>query len=162
MISRGAIKNICLFTLIWILLNEKLNGFVVLSGIFFSVISLYFTDKVLLGKSYSQLFHIPFTTILAYLIYLIFQIFKSGLTAIPKVIKGDCRVKIVDYHTPLNSQVAISLLANAITLTHGTITIEKKGNILSILCFDDEEIIDDPELTTTFSKYEQILGSLKS
>ncbi|WKY48851.1 Na+/H+ antiporter subunit E [Eubacteriaceae bacterium ES3] len=152
--------DILLFTIIWILLNGKFNFLLLVSGIIISILALYFTNKVLLGKSYSEYYHLPLIPIFQYLIYLIFQIFKSGFTSIPKVLKGNCRVKIVDYHTSLDSNLAISLLANAITLTPGTVTIDKNGNCLSILCFADENIIDNPGSESTFSRYEKILGDI--
>ena len=157
-----ALANIGLLTAIWILLNERLDLFVLISGIIFSIIAIYFTNKVLLGQSYSKLYSLPFLTILSYLFYLFFQILKSGFSAIPKVFKGNCRVKIVTYRTTLKNQLAISLLANAITLTPGTVTIEKNGNILSILCFADEIITDNSDSAPTFAKYEKILGGIKS
>lgn len=153
---------ILLFTLIWIILNEKAGPMEILSGICFSVISILFTNYYLLETDYATAYFIRLPVFFQYSMYVIIQIYKSGFSAIKKIIKGEDAVKIIEYETCITDELAICLLANAITLTPGTVTITKEGSHLQILSFADETAFTDSSDGKTCSKYEKILRSLET
>jgi multicomponent Na+:H+ antiporter subunit E len=62
-----------------------------------------------------------------------YKIFSSGFEILPIIIKGNENNVIVDIKTELDNELYIVLLANAITLTPGTITVENKGQNLKVL-----------------------------
>jgi|LGVF01.2.fsa_nt_gb multicomponent Na+:H+ antiporter subunit E len=153
----NTIVLIIIFTGIWLILNESIQPLQIFLGIIISIISILITNHYFLKNSYAQTFFMKPFVVLNYSIYVIFQIYKSGFYAIKKIITGRDCVKIIDYDTCISDDFAICLLANAITLTPGTVTINKKENHLQILCFEDESEFTDITDATVCSKYEKIL-----
>lgn len=68
-----------------------------------------------------------------YGIRLVVEIFLAGIAVIPTIIKGDADVEIVRVETRLKDELLIDILANSITLTPGTVTVDKIGNQLLVL-----------------------------
>lgn len=152
---------ILFFTGIWIVLSESARLFDILSGLFFSIIAIFFSNQYLLKSDYLDSYRIKSSVLFNYGWYLFLQIYSSGLSAILKIIKGDDAVKIIDYKTCISDDLGISLLANAITLTPGTVTIDKEGRHLKILSFQDESSFSASREGQTCSKYELILRRLE-
>ncbi|MPW25746.1 hypothetical protein GC105_08080 [Alkalibaculum sp. M08DMB] len=152
---------IVIFTILWVILNESATLFQILIGIIVSIIAIYFTNSYLLLDDYIAYYYVKTFVLIKYLIYLIFQIYKSGISSIGQIIRGDSKVIIIEYESCLNDELSICLLANAITLTPGTVTIDKKGNALKILCFEGNNEIKDAFDVEVCSKFEQILKGRK-
>ncbi|WP_373483593.1 Na+/H+ antiporter subunit E [Acetobacterium sp.] len=151
---------IFVFTGIWLILNESLAFSQILIGLFFSAISLLFTNRYLLENDYLDAYAIKPEVLLHYAMYLFVQIYRSGFSAIFKIIKGEDAVKIIEYETCMRNELGICLLANAITLTPGTVTIGKNGRLLQILAFQDENTFTDVTEGKSCSPYEIILRSM--
>lgn len=149
------------FTGIWIVLSESTSLVDLLTGFLFSIIAIFFTNQYLLETDYLDAYGIPLSVVFRYSSYLFFQIYSSGLLAILKIIKGESRVKIIDYESCISDDLGISLLANAITLTPGTVTIDKEGRHLKILSFQDESSFSTSTEGQICSKYEMILRGLE-
>lgn len=149
------------FTGIWIILSESVALTDLLTGVFFSILAILFTNYALLETDYLASYGVKSSVLFQYALYLFLQIYSSGLSAILKIIKGDDAVKIIDYKTCILDDLGISLLANAITLTPGTVTINKEGRHLKILSFQDEVSFSSSTEGQTCSKYEMILNGLK-
>lgn len=148
------------FTGFWLILNESLALSQILTGLLLSAISLLFTNRYLLENDYLVNYAIKPKVLLHYAMYLFFQIYRSGFSAILKIIKGEGTVKIIDYETCMSNELDICLLANAITLTPGTVTIDKNGRLLQILAFQDENAFTSITDGKTCSPYEMILRSM--
>ena len=106
---------------------------------------------------YLDVYAIKPEVLLHYSLYLFIQIYQSGFSAILKIIKGEDAVKIINYETCMRNELGICLLANAITLTPGTVTIGKNGRLLQILAFQDENTFTDITEGKSCSPYEMIL-----
>lgn len=76
---------------------------------------------------------IGFGTLIRYSIRLIVEIYLAGVAVIPTIIKGDADVEIVRVETKLRDELLIDILANSITLTPGTVSVDKIGKQLLIL-----------------------------
>ncbi|MBC3900867.1 Na+/H+ antiporter subunit E [Acetobacterium malicum] len=148
---------VLIFTGIWLVLNESLAVSQLLIGLFFSAVSILFTNRYLLEDDYLDAYAIKPEVLLHYSLYLFIQIYQSGFAAILKIIKGEDSVKIITYETCMSNELGICLLANAITLTPGTVTIDKNGHQLQILAFQDENTFTDITEGKTCSPYEMIL-----
>ncbi len=134
------LELVFIFTLIWVVLNEKADLVRIISGAIISAGTIFFTNYYLLFEDYKRSYSIPLQSFIQYLGFLFIQIYKSGIAAIRIIIKGDGKVKITEYESKLSDELTLCLLANAITLTPGTVTIDKSGRKLYILHFD---ITDD-------------------
>jgi len=148
---------VLIFTGIWLVLNESLAFSQILIGLFFSAVSILFTNRYLLEDDYLDVYAIKPEVLLHYSLYLFIQIYQSGFSAILKIIKGEDAVKIINYETCMRNELGICLLANAITLTPGTVTIGKNGRLLQILAFQDENTFTDITEGKSCSPYEMIL-----
>jgi multicomponent Na+:H+ antiporter subunit E len=153
---------VIIFTGIWLVLNESMSLSQILTGLFFSAVSLLFTNRILLENDYRNTYAIKPEVLLHYAMYLFVQIYRSGFSAILKIIKGEDTVKIIEYETCISNDLGICLLANAITLTPGTVTIGKNGRQLQILAFQDENTFTDVAAGKSCSPYEMILRSMDS
>lgn len=124
---------IILLTIIWIILYEKFSFIILFSGVFIAMFVVFFTDKFLLKGNYERSYVIGFTTLLKYIVRLVIEIYLAGIGVIPTIIKGDADVEIVHVKTKLKDELLIDVLANSITLTPGTVTVDKLGSQLVIL-----------------------------
>ncbi|URN85554.1 Na+/H+ antiporter subunit E [Acetobacterium wieringae] len=149
-----------IFTGFWLILNESLALSQILVGLFFSSVALFFTNRYLLENDYQSAYVVKSEVLFRYAIYLFFQIYRSGFFAILKTLKCEDTVKIIEYETCIHSDLGICLLANAITLTPGTVTLGKNGRQLKILAFADEKSFTDIAEGKICSPYEMILRSL--
>lgn len=74
----------------------------------------------------------------------LFRIIEANVNVARHVIKMDINPGIVKIHTPLRSHTAVTALANIITLTPGTLTMDVKetleGNILYVHWIDVEMV----------------------
>ena len=143
----------------WVILNEKAELSVLLSGVAFSAVALFVTDFFLLETHYVDEYALRPFTLIKYLFFLLFQIYKSGFSAIKIILRRDYEVHIFDFESELEDDLAVCLLANSITLTPGTVTADKKGKRLKILAFvaPDVEKMD----LTAFQEFEMILRGLR-
>jgi len=137
------IQWIFIFLIVWIILFEKLNSVIAISGFITGYLSLFFTEKYLIGGSYYKEYPISIFGILKYIVFLILEIYKAGISTIIKVFTGNINPGVVDIETDLAHDFSIIILANSITLTPGTVTLDKKDNKLKVLWLDMET--DNPE-----------------
>lgn len=133
------------FMTIWLILMGQFTWFSVLSGLVISAICLWITEKLLLGEFFHKHYPIDLLELSGYGLLLIYEIYRAGLATIPLIISGKVNVRVVSIQTSLEDDYNQCILANSITLTPGTITLDKKGNQLTVLWLN--AIIQDSELT---------------
>ena len=121
---------------IWIILNESLSWLTIISGIIFGLITIVMTNHLLLLSDYKKMYKIYPLTLVKYGICLIIQIYAAGFGAIAKIISGKINANIVEIETKLEDDLQRCILANSITLTPGTVTVNKKGHKLTVLWLD--------------------------
>lgn len=102
-------------------------------GLAVSFIAVAFSNRYLLYQKYEKLFPINFLGFLVYLVYLMAQVMISGVKAAVQTITGNAKLIYYSYETALPNDFTINLLANSITLTPGTVTINRKENELLIM-----------------------------
>ena len=108
----------------WTLLNAGV-GLLLASG------SLLFVNLVLLnGDTVHYYFNIYY---LIFIGYLIFSIIKSGIKSIIRIVSGRVSVYFLQYETGLSDRQLVHMLANAITLTPGTVTVDVKDDRLFVM-----------------------------
>lgn len=143
---------------LWIILNENAGIRHFIIGAAISVLAMYLSEKVLLEKNYLERFRLPFSFFLIYPLYLIFKIYTSGIKTLWMILKGSCTPKMTYIQTSLSNDFSRSLLANSITLTPGTISVDKTSDKLLVLYFDDKDkCLLDPKCGIV-GRYEEIIG----
>jgi multicomponent Na+:H+ antiporter subunit E len=162
------IKNILVSFLIglvfWILLNNTFDPLILVIGAALSLLlSLIFCSKC---DVFSELKITPISFIytLIYLVVFLYELIKSNLDVARRVITPSLPINpgIVEVKTKLKSKMGRMILANSITLTPGTLTIDIKDDILYIHWIDvkSEDINEATEqIVRKFEKYlEKIYG----
>lgn len=127
------IQWIILYSATWCILFERLDVSILISGFIVSLFSLHFTEKFLIGMSYTKQFPINIFWFLKYFFFLLIEIYKAGFTTMKMVFTKDINPGVVDIYTTLEEPHKIAILANSITLTPGTVTIDKEGQHLKVL-----------------------------
>ncbi len=122
-----------LTTLFWVALFEKSDLITVLSGLISSVIIIIFTEKYLLKDSFYHLFSFNLLKLLVYFFLLLYEIYANALITIYQIITLQINPDIIEVHTDLKTNTQKSILANSITLTPGTVTIELGEQNLKVL-----------------------------
>ena len=136
-----------LFFILWIIFNGALTLEIVIFDFIVTFALFLFMCKFMdysLSKDILFIKRIP--VMIVYVVTLIWEIFKANMNMIKFIIvKQEYELKPVIFKltTSLKSNAARMLLANAITLTPGTITIEVKGSELIVHAVDKSLVIDD-------------------
>ena len=147
------------FLVLWILLNGQLTVETVLIGLAVAGVMYAFICKFLdysIEKDLLLFRKLPY--IAAYLMILIWEIIKANISAIRMTLSYRKEVDpvIVKFKTDLKSKVAKVVLANSITLTPGTITVDLEGDELIVHALDEElaEGIDESIFVQMLRKME--------
>ena len=130
--------SVLLLVGIWLLLNASLSPVVMVSGlaaaliiaIFFSARHPVFRDMKLNPKAVVYFF--------IYIFVFIFELIKANLDVATRVISPSLPINpgIVEVKTRLKSKIGRLALANSITLTPGTLTVDIKEDSLFIHWID--------------------------
>ena len=132
--NKNSIYLTILLTLAWVILNEKLSVSTVLTGVVISSGCIYFCRKYL---PFSEITGVKFLRLALYPVYLIGQIYLAGFNAIKLILAGS-KVDIVEVKTGIKNEFLRVILANSITLTPGTVSLELKDETIAVLWLRDK------------------------
>ena len=130
-----------LYFLIWIILNGRITLEIMIFGILISLAVSLFSRKVM-GYDASNndriLRNLPLLT--KYVAVLILEIIKAAFNVMKAAVSPGLKPDpvIVTFHSGLPSKFQNVLLANSITLTPGTFTLELEGDRFVIHCLRSE------------------------
>ena len=141
------------YTAVYVALTEKITLMNILIGIALSLLALLFTHRVMLSGSYSDCFTINGHYI-AYVFYLFFVILKSAVISLAYVFTKNIGINMIEFKTILTDENLKCMLANAITLTPGTVTADIKGDTIEVMKLCKLCSLDQ---TSGFAKIEKML-----
>ena len=78
-------------------------------------------------------YHVRVVPLVWYLLRLVFIVLFSGIKSLILGFSKDCSSTLITYKANLESDMLITLLANSITLTPGTATVDKTGKTLKVM-----------------------------
>lgn len=133
---------VLVLTLVWIVWNESGSVRTIAEGIILGSLALVITNRYLLRGSWHRQYGISPITLLKYVAVLVVEIFRSGVHAIYVTITDRINVGVVDLPTAITDPVIGVLVANAITLTPGTVTIDYDRTRYKVIWIDC--VTDDP------------------
>ncbi len=140
--------SVLLFVL-WLVFSSSLESSNILVGMVVSFsISLLYT-KLFKHKAFEFISPVWFTV---YLYILLKNLILSNMKITKRIISKDMKLKpaIVAVKTELKSDWKKLLLANSITLTPGTLTLDIKDNILYIHIIEYNENMNKEDITKEF------------
>ena len=136
--NKNDIYLVVLLTSVWIILCEDLSIMTVMTGIAVSIGCVCFCHKYIP----LNIITVDFLKLATYPFYLIGQIYLAGFAAIKIVITG-ASVGIVQVNTKITSDFLKVVLVNSITLIPGSVSLDLKGQVITILWLRGKE--DDPQ-----------------
>ncbi|MCL1989142.1 MAG: Na+/H+ antiporter subunit E [Firmicutes bacterium] len=120
---------IVILTFVWALLAGEFNLFNLAVGLVLSVLSLYFVRTLLPAEPITG---VKLLRLAVYPFYIIGQIYLASFAVI-KMIFTNAEMQIVQTETTLKNDFLRTLLGNSITLTPGTILLDRTDTHLTVL-----------------------------
>jgi multicomponent Na+:H+ antiporter subunit E len=151
---------LCAF--VWAVWNESYTTGTFIEGSILSFLALTITNRYLLKARYQNLFRLNPLTFLRYIGVLIVEIFRSGVHAMYVTITGRIDVGVVDLPTDITNPFHGVLVANAITLTPGTVTIDHSHGNFKVIWI--ECLTSDPNEAAEMikGKFERVFKASRS
>ena len=128
-----------LLFLLWVALSGRITLEIVLFGLPIAGFCYWFMCKFLEYKPEKDImFFKNLPSALAYAVVLCVEIIKSSIIAVKIVYspKIDIQPQIVFFEVPLKSEFLLTILANSITITPGTITVNVEENRFCVHALD--------------------------
>ena len=129
-----------LFFLLWVIYNGSFTLEICMFGIIIASALFAFCCKFMEHSVKKEILiykkSLPF---IRYIFLLIKEIVKANFAVIRMILsqKEEIQPKLVNFHTDLRTRVGKVFLANAITLTPGTITVTLEENEFTVHCLDE-------------------------
>ena len=133
-----------LLFLLWILLNGRLSADMGMVEILISGVLVTALVCLLVYKAFGLTIKSEIRAckriglMVAYAAALIWEMIKANLSILPIILKTKQQISpcIIKIQVPLKSNFARVILANSITLTPGTLTIDIEDDIFTVHCLD--------------------------
>lgn len=124
-------------SLIWCILRETFSPVTVLTGFTLGMAAVLSSRFFLLPKTPEAVSseRIPVTSLL-FPFCLLVSIFKNGFQIIRLYFRGNTHINLIKFKTGFSSPFINFLLANSITLTPGTVTLDMESDELTVLSID--------------------------
>ena len=128
-----------LLFMLWVTLNGKITLEIVLFGIPVAGFCYWFMCRFLEYNPKNDIIFIKsLPSVLVYIGVLFVEIIRSSISAVKIVYskKLDIQPQIVFFEVSLKSEFLRTILANSITITPGTITVDVDGNLFCVHALD--------------------------
>lgn len=131
-----------LLFLFWLLLTLNITPSNIIIGFLVSLVITLLSYNIIYQESI-HLKRIKITRVFIYTFFLFFHIYKSSFTYIFKMFSKNCLPKIIEIELAISKPFIISIIANSITLTPGTVTIDYIDQKLIVLAFINKKHSED-------------------
>ncbi|MBS4538358.1 Na+/H+ antiporter subunit E [Clostridium sp. D2Q-11] len=136
--KRFHIKTFLILYGFWFLLTMNTNPSNIVGGLIVSLLVTYSSYGILYDEK-GFVFEFPtFFVVFKYIMILFIEIYKASFELIKTIINNEYSPSIVEVNLELEDPLLITIVANSITLTPGTITVEKKGSKLLVLYIKED------------------------
>ena len=132
---------LALLFLAWIIFNANITLAIVIFGIVITAVIFVFLCKCMDYSIKKEMkFYRLLPLIFAYFFVLIWEIVKANVTMLRFIVldKYENEPELVRFKTTIKDESCKVMLANSITLTPGTITVDVSGDTYLVHCFDRE------------------------
>ncbi|GMQ56483.1 Na+/H+ antiporter subunit E [Vallitalea sediminicola] len=145
---------ILFLTVIWCILCGSFSILTIAEGFLLSSFAVFMSCHIPGGAQFLHSINISFFMFLKFIIILFIDIYSSTFSMFKLIFTSNISPRLVPIKTTLNNEWSIFFLANAITLTPGTVTVNRKGNKLLILTTYPEKSdkIINPKLVKALRK----------
>lgn len=129
----GLLVLLGVLVFVWAVWKESYSLRTILEGLLLSTVAIVVTNRYLLKARYQEMFRLNPLTAARYVMVLLGEIFKSGVHAMYVTLTGRINVGVVDLPSKITDPFRGVLVANAITLTPGTVTIDHKHGTFKVI-----------------------------
>lgn len=149
-----------LYFILWIIFNSNITLEICIFGILIAALLFAFACRYMdySVKKELQVYR-KLGKIVQYVFTLVLEVVKANLGTVHLILtqKEEIQPVLVSFHSDLKSPVGQTLLANAITLTPGTITVTLENGEYTVHCLDESlaEGMDQSVFTRLAQEIEQ-------
>lgn len=148
------------FFLLWVIFNGNFTLEICIFGIIISVALFTFTCKFMDHSLRKEIvFYKKTFLFIRYIFLLIKEIVKANFGVVHMILnqREEVQPLLVSFHSDLKTATGKAFLANAITLTPGTITVSLEGDQYTVHCLDESlaEGMNDSEFVAYIKKLEE-------
>jgi len=154
--------SLVVLTIMWAALTELWTGPNLGLGLFVASISVLLIRALHDGR---QIHRWSLRSIVIWLLYglwLLGQIYISGILTVVNIFRGQTRSVLVCVKTELTDDFLIAVLAASITLTPGTVTVAREGNELLVLWLVQNMVKESESTKMIVGRHEVILHMLQT
>lgn len=150
-----------LLFILWLIFNERITVDVVIAGVIAVVIVSFVLSKLGVwnpGKDIKALKNIP--AAIGFVLRLVYEVFKANIHMIMLVLSPNpnerIKPKILRHYSNIKSDGGLVALANSITLTPGTVTVDVGDDYVYVHAIDEyaEEGLKDSVIEKKIEKME--------
>ncbi|MGV8144952.1 MAG: Na+/H+ antiporter subunit E [Alkaliphilus sp.] len=131
------LKLFAFLYLFWFIFSLDFTIENALTGLFICSLVAYLSKNIFLKDKKS--FNVSLFKMIKYFFFLIYEIYSASFQLIPVIIKKEDEPIIFNLELDIENSYIVTLIANSITLTPGTITINKESNRLTVLSIKDDK-----------------------
>ncbi len=112
----------------WLLLSGHFTFILLTSGIVASLIVAYFSHELLFGDIDLKITVNRIVRLIKYMPWLVWEIIAANIDIVYRTLHPSMPIdpEMIEFDTNLKTETGIAILANSITLTPGTVTVEAK------------------------------------
>jgi len=122
-------------TFVWIILMEEVSWQNAAIGMFMSVLCMHFIAKFL---NFEEIRNVNFFKLTMYPLWLVGRIYMDAFYMV-KMILTDAKWGITTKELKLDNEALRIMLADSITLTPGSVYLDREGTNITLLCIDDRK-----------------------
>ena len=122
-------------TLVWIILMEGFSWQNAAIGMFMSMLSMHFMGKLF---GFEEIKYVNFYKLTIYPFWLVYRIYVDAFF-LTKMILTDSKWGVITERLKLDNDALCLMLADSITLTPGSVYLEREGKEITLLCIGSKQ-----------------------
>jgi len=131
------LEVIAIFTVFWLVMNEGISWILVTSGVLISILVLWLTNILDHADYANDLFRSPLVVV-RYLAFITKEMILAAIAMAKVIITGRGQIVEAQFRSTLREERKLFLLATAIIMTPGSITVFRRGGDLLVLAVGDD------------------------
>jgi multicomponent Na+:H+ antiporter subunit E len=118
---------------LWLLYNYQFDAYTIVFGIIISCLMTWFTSFVVYDQTGFKSHMIRPLKLVIYALVLFKEIFFSAWQYIGMILNRNYTILVFDVTLSIEDPIKIALIANSITLTPGTVSVDVNGPVITVL-----------------------------
>jgi multicomponent Na+:H+ antiporter subunit E len=147
---------------LWFVFHLQFDLKILISGVVASLAMTLFTSSVVYDQSGFRFKNISLWLLMKYLFVLMIEIFKASLSYILIIFHQRYEVIVFDLVLTFRDPLKVALVANSITLTPGTVSVDVNDQTITVMAFVDKGTTQAEVEAPIRQRFEALLKDKKS